>query len=224
MMVQYTQIKMNNFPHVILFYCHGESEIQFIEKLLKVYIEAKFEEIFGSGSGYYKFAEENPIIYYCRDIEGRTHVTINGFKTEVKKLTGPTLKNLDLNSDDIIYSIIIIDIHESDEEIEEKRKELLENHFSIINEETKKHGIEISKSTVFTFERGIESCLEDFEEIVGSKSGPKQYKISKWIDYWLGTKEENTSYHEHIKFILTKIKKSNIKELFDLVDQWFESL
>ncbi len=218
---------MSNFPKILLFFCHGESEATFVKSVIEYYIELKFIEIFGDSMSYYKLGDENPQIKIARDFEGKTYVSVNGFKENIKLLLEGVGEDQDIESECGIQSVTLIDIFEDENECENKRKNILENHEEIIKRIASDEGMQVNlvieKSHLFYFEGSIENSLNKFNEINANRKGPKHSKIKNWADVKIKSSDDNLNT-KYIKDLFTNEQKTNIINIFLLIDSWFESL
>lgn len=220
---------MSKMPNEIIFFCHGKSEIEFVNRVVKPYIELWFKELFGENNSYYQNNKENPLIIFAKDYNGETYTSINGFKKQIEsQLLSTKKKNYEVDHEDKVFAsiFIILDIFEDENELKEERERILSKDYDDwIILKGKEMGLNIKEVEIFYFEKSIENGLPNFDEYTKNRKGPKQLKVSCWATKYLEklTYEQLNNRKEFYKHI-NKIYNSNIIKLLDKIDNYFESL
>ncbi len=217
---------MNKMPSYLLFLCHGKTEATFVKGIVEKYIELKFCETLGEEESYYKNKDENPNIIIAEKWNGEIYLSINSFEKDVEQLISSGKERKDLSEKANIVSISIIDICEDENEDELKKNNVLNNHEEIIKDIAEKYQVNIDFSHLYYFEEKIETCLYRFYETIGNIKAPKHAKMDRWVSENIKMIWETDSKltSSSIKELISKSKNTNIIKLFEIIDEWFESL
>lgn len=219
---------MSKFPKVIFGICHGKTEGILFSEIVSRYLECKFDEL---GAGIWDGV--NPTVKVLSNVNNGCSVTVNSFENDVKKFfisrnSGYGITEVVKGSKEILF-ISLIDINEwnSKHQVPERYEHLIKNggHKEILMKLLDESNINsvnsemLLDSLMVTFEGSVEDCLPSYQ-----KHKNKSIGMNNWIRDKIDYNPEPSSEHIKEVFSLAKKDRTNIMEMFELIDKLFHDL